>query len=122
MATTQQLVEQLRTKIARYHAPLGEQNTKAALIEPLLRALGWDGEDVDEVHREYKLRAMDNPVDYALMLERKPVEFDIVERVAHCDIRVWPTRQAGTVSESSLLAGGVGAAAEPPSSSSSSLF
>jgi hypothetical protein len=75
MATTGALVEQLRTKITRYHAPLGEQNTKAALIEPLLRALGWDVEDVDEVHREYKARAMDNPVDYALMLERKPVLF-----------------------------------------------
>jgi hypothetical protein len=26
-------------------------------------ALGWDVEDVDEVHREYKVRAMDDPVD-----------------------------------------------------------
>jgi muramidase (phage lysozyme) len=68
-------VEQLRAKIGRYHAPLGEQNTKAALIEPLLRSLGWDVEDVDEVHREYKQRSMDNPVDYALMLDRKPVLF-----------------------------------------------
>jgi hypothetical protein len=75
MATTQELVEQLRTKIARYHAPLGEQNTKAALIEPLLRGIGWDVEDVDEVHREYRVRSMDNPVDYALMLDRKPALF-----------------------------------------------
>jgi hypothetical protein len=75
MTATQEFVAQLRSKITRYQTPLAEQNTKAALIEPLLRALGWDVEDVDEVHREYKQRAMDNPVDYALMLDGKPVLF-----------------------------------------------
>lgn len=51
---------------------LGEQNTKATLIEPLLAALGWDMEDVDEVCREYKRKSQDNPVDYALFLLRAP--------------------------------------------------
>lgn len=75
MVTTKDIVEQLRGKIGRYQGPIGEQNTKAALIEPVLRVLGWDVEDVDEVHREYKQRSMDNPVDYALVLDGKPVLF-----------------------------------------------
>jgi hypothetical protein len=51
---------------------LGEQNTKASLIEPILEALGWDIRDPDEVHREYKPTPKDSPVDYALSLLRKP--------------------------------------------------
>lgn len=53
-------------------APLNEQNTKATLIEPVLRALGWDTEDVDEVAREYREERADNPVDYALLVLREP--------------------------------------------------
>jgi hypothetical protein len=64
---------QAREKVARYHAtPVGEQDTKAALIEPILRALGWDLEDLDEVRREYKLKTADNPVDYAMLILRTP--------------------------------------------------
>ncbi|HET7678452.1 MAG TPA: hypothetical protein VFK38_11445, partial [Candidatus Limnocylindrales bacterium] len=51
---------------------IGEQNTKAVLVAPVLRALGWDLEDLDEVQLEFKRRAMDNPVDYALFLQRAP--------------------------------------------------
>jgi len=51
---------------------IGEQNTKAALIEPLLAALGWDIEDIDEVSREYRRKPQDNPVDYALFMLRSP--------------------------------------------------
>jgi hypothetical protein len=51
---------------------LGEQNTKASLIEPILEALGWAVRDPDEVHREFKANPKDNPVDYALSLLRKP--------------------------------------------------
>src|SRR5258708_38934446 len=75
MATIKEAVEQARARIARYQAPVGEQNTKAALIEPVLRVLGWDVEDVDEVHREYRQRSMDAPVDYALVLDNEPVLF-----------------------------------------------
>jgi hypothetical protein len=42
------------------------------LIEPIIGALGWDVLDPDEVHREYRRRPSDNPVDYALMLLRTP--------------------------------------------------
>jgi predicted type IV restriction endonuclease len=51
---------------------VGESNTKAGLIEPAIAALGWDVLDPDEVHREYRRRAPDNPVDYALLLSRTP--------------------------------------------------
>lgn len=35
-------------RIARHRGSrIGEQNTKAALITPVLRALGWDVEDLD---------------------------------------------------------------------------
>lgn len=51
---------------------IGESNTKAALIDPLLEALGWDTTDPDEVCREYKSKPQDNPVDYALLLYRTP--------------------------------------------------
>src|SRR5688572_33489451 len=51
---------------------LGEQNTKASLIEPILEALGWDIRDPDEVHREFRPISKDSPVDYALKLIRKP--------------------------------------------------
>jgi len=58
----------------RGHA-INEQDTKATLIEPLLRALGWDLEDLEEVKREFKPKSMDNPVDYALLLVRTPCLF-----------------------------------------------
>ncbi len=49
---------------------IGEQNTKAALIDPLLAALGWDLQEIDEIRREYRRKPQDNPVDYALFLNR----------------------------------------------------
>lgn len=33
---------------------MNEEKTKATLIEPVLRTLGWGVEDVDEVQREFK--------------------------------------------------------------------
>ncbi len=38
----------------------------------MIAALGWDVLDPDEVHREYRRRPADNPVDYALLLSRTP--------------------------------------------------
>jgi hypothetical protein len=66
----------LAERIARYRdARIGEQNTKATLIVPVLRALGWNVEDLDEVHLEYRFKSPDKPVDYALLIQRKPVLF-----------------------------------------------
>ena len=48
-------------RIARYRdSRIGEQNTKATLIAPILRALGWNVEDLDEVHLEYRYKSQDN--------------------------------------------------------------
>ena len=59
-------------KIQNRKENIGEQNTKAALIDPLLSALGWEVEDIDEVSREYRRKPQDNPVDYALFMLRSP--------------------------------------------------
>lgn len=43
----------VRDRIAKYQRQgIGEQDTKAALIVPILRALGWDVEDLEEVKLE----------------------------------------------------------------------
>jgi hypothetical protein len=61
------------SKVKRFQdRSLGEQNTKASLVEPILEALGWDVRDPDEVHREFKPTTRDSPVDYALSILRKP--------------------------------------------------
>lgn len=66
-------IESIASKIARYRGrTIGEQNTKASLIEPLLEALGWDTRDLDEVHREFKAKKSDKPVDYALQMLKRP--------------------------------------------------
>ena len=49
---------------------IGEQNTKAALIDPLLTAMGWELQEIDEVRREYRRKPQDNPVDYTIFLNR----------------------------------------------------
>jgi len=52
---------------------INESNTKSNLIDPLLRALGWNVNDISEVDREYRPQPGDNPVDYALLAESIPM-------------------------------------------------
>lgn len=56
-----------------------ETRTRVVLIDPLLRALGWDPEKSDEVHLEYK--ATNGKPDYALMNEGSPVAFVEAKRL-----------------------------------------
>jgi hypothetical protein len=66
-------VEVLRKRIQQIRERreiIGEENTKATLIDPLLEALGWGLREIDEVRREYRRKPQDNPVDYALFLNR----------------------------------------------------
>jgi len=73
MSSLPQVLKTVRTRIARYKGKdVGEQNTKTSLIDPVLRALGWDVGDLEEVRQEYKRRPRDKPVDYALLLLRTP--------------------------------------------------
>lgn len=69
-------LEEVASRLQRLsgHA-LGEQDTKATLISPVLRALGWDVEDVEQVRHEYRHHSADRPVDYALLLARVPQLF-----------------------------------------------
>ncbi len=73
MENLDDVIRQVSERVSRYRDQgIGEQNTKAALIVPILRGLGWDVEDLDEVRLEYRLKPSDNPVDYALFLLRTP--------------------------------------------------
>jgi predicted type IV restriction endonuclease len=62
-------------KLRDLKGALGEENTKATLINPVLSALGWELEDIDEVCQEYKYKPQANPVDYALFLDGAPCLF-----------------------------------------------
>ena len=71
-------IRRLRAKIRDIQnraSTINEQNTKIAFINPLMVALGWDIENLDEVSCEYKKKPQDNPVDYALFLLRTPCLF-----------------------------------------------
>lgn len=74
-----ELSEALRhcaAKVEKYRGrpdrPINEANTKASLIEVVLRALGWDTADTDEVDREYRQVSRHCPTDYALILPDRP--------------------------------------------------
>ena len=54
---------------------LTEQDTKNALIEPILAAVGWSKSDLATVRAEYRRTSKDNPVDYALFAKDQPVLF-----------------------------------------------
>ena len=54
---------------------LTESDTIRVLVLPVLEALGWDLQDVEEVRSEYRHASADNPVDYALFLHGSPALF-----------------------------------------------
>lgn len=73
-----QTISKIRKRILRLkdrREKIGEENTKAVLIDPILQALGWNIGELDEVCREYRRKPKDNPVDYALFLLRKECLF-----------------------------------------------
>jgi len=73
MSNLSTTLEEVRRRIARSGSrSMNEENTKATLIEPILRALGWDIEDVDEVQREFRTNSRHKPVDYGLLVVRTP--------------------------------------------------
>ena len=86
-------VRQIADRIPRLRAQGGrisEQDTKRILITPAIEALGWDILDIDEVRNEYRHNTADNPVDYALFLNRSPVLFVEAKPLGHgLDDRKW---------------------------------
>ena len=67
-----QLVETLRERISAHRAALSQSEalTRYALIDPLLRELGWDTEDPSMVIPEY--RSGSGSADYALLNNGSP--------------------------------------------------
>lgn len=66
----------VRERIAKFRGQaIGEENTKHSLIEPVLKALGWDVEDLDQVQCEYRYTHGGDPVDYALLQDGVPCLF-----------------------------------------------
>ena len=58
MSTLSEALRNVRNKIARHRGKeMNEQNTKTALIHPVLRALGWEVGDLEEVQQEYKRKS-----------------------------------------------------------------
>jgi len=78
---------------------LNEQNTKATLIEPVLQALGWNVEDIEEVQREFRLKKRDKPVDYGLLVLRTPRLFLEAKALGeNLDDRRWANQIMGYAS------------------------
>ncbi len=76
MGEISRTLEEVRKKIVAYRdKAMNEQNTKTALVDPVLRALGWEVGNLDEVSQEYRRKPQDKPVDYALFLLRTPKLF-----------------------------------------------
>jgi hypothetical protein len=92
-----QTLESVRKRIVRARGKaLNEENTKATLIEPVLQALGWDTQDIDEVAREYREKAKDKPVDYALLALREPRLFVEAKALGqNLDDRKWANQIMG---------------------------
>lgn len=63
-------IKQVRDK----RRSLGEENTKASMINPILTAMGWDLTDPTEVDHEHVTKAREK-VDYALMAAGSPTLF-----------------------------------------------
>ncbi|MBZ0266667.1 type I restriction enzyme HsdR N-terminal domain-containing protein, partial [bacterium] len=100
MAPLEETLAEIQNRISRYKTrQLNEQNTKATLIEPVLRALGWDVEDLEVVQREYKVKRRDKPVDYALFSEREPALFVEAKALGHdLNDRKWANQIMGYAS------------------------
>ena len=79
----QAVIESLRVKIESHRAHLSENETRTrqVLIDPLLKELGWDVSDPDQVELEYS--AGGGRADYALMSEGRPVAVIEAKRLGY---------------------------------------
>jgi hypothetical protein len=97
MAGLTETLEEVRKRIVLYQdKEMNEQNTKTALIDPVLRALGWEVGNLEEVSQEYKRKSQDKPVDYALLLLRTPKLFVEAKALGQdLDDRKWANQIMG---------------------------
>jgi hypothetical protein len=82
VATLRQIAERI-PRLRAQGSRVSEQDTKRILITPAIAALGWDTLDIEEVRNEYRHNTADNPVDYALFLNRSPVLFVEAKPLGH---------------------------------------
>jgi len=78
MSTLSDVISKATDRVRDYHdrrVRLTESDTIRVLILPVLEALSWDLQDVEEVRSEYRHASADNPVDYALFLHATPKLF-----------------------------------------------
>jgi hypothetical protein len=75
LAETVAKVRDRASQLRERREGITEQDTKRILIEPILSALGWCLEDLDDVRSEYRHKPQDNPADYALFVFGKPCLF-----------------------------------------------
>ena len=97
MGGLSETLELVRKRIALYQGKeLNEQNTKTALIDPVLRELAWEVGNLEEVSQEYKRKPQDKPVDYALLLLRTPKLFVEAKALGqNLDDRKWANQIMG---------------------------
>ena len=80
------MVDEVRNVIEKWQsderlASFDEPRIKSAVIEPILRGLGWDTVDPDEVWPEYPVSDVEKErVDYALLIDKTPKVFIEVKR------------------------------------------
>ena len=68
MSALDQTLATIRERIGQHQGRgISEQAAKTALVNPLLRALGWDTEDLHQVYPEYS--SAGGRVDYALLID-----------------------------------------------------
>jgi len=84
MALIQNLSDCLNNVRSKYHRSsyYDESATKQAIIEPLIRRLGWNTCDIDEVYPEYRIDETSEKVDFSLRLDRINKIFIEVKKVS----------------------------------------
>ncbi|MCY4111699.1 MAG: type I restriction endonuclease [Chloroflexi bacterium] len=92
MSAIDQTLATIRERIGQHSGRgISEEATKTALVNPLLRALGWDTEDLHQVYPEYS--SVGGRVDYALLINDEPrllIEAKALE--ANLDDLKWVTQ------------------------------
>jgi hypothetical protein len=86
MGTLCETIDSLTERVSKSLAQtdrLTEEETKPTLVAPMLRALGWDCQSMQEVRSEHRHERGDDPVDYALMTAGQPRLFVEAKALGH---------------------------------------
>ena len=82
------IVEEIERIKSMDTSKLNESTAKTAIVMPLLRALGWDTADPDEVHMEYRVAThLKGYADIALLAQDVPLIL-IETKAPHCSLEI----------------------------------